>query len=249
MSHAPVGDVGDVQQAVDTAQIDERAVFGEVLDHAGYHRAFRQMFQRDRFADRDLFLHGRLARDHHVAAAAIQLDDFDRDILAHQGIEIVDRARVGLRAGHECLDPHIHRQAALDAPQHAAGNHQLLLIGLFQVVPDAQARGARVREQDVPFGLLAAVVDHHIDGVSRLHRDFAAGPLKLFDRNQPFGLVSEIDDDVFGGKAEHRALQDLIRGGRREMAVIVEKILVVVRDFLVGLFVVRVYGHYASASH
>jgi hypothetical protein len=33
------------------------------------------------------------------------------------------------------------------------------------------------------------------------------------------------------------------------MAVVVEKILVIVRDFLVGWFVVRVYGHYASASH
>jgi hypothetical protein len=28
------GHVGDVQQAVDTAQIDEGAVFGDVLDHA-----------------------------------------------------------------------------------------------------------------------------------------------------------------------------------------------------------------------
>jgi len=33
------------------------------------------------------------------------------------------------------------------------------------------------------------------------------------------------------------------------MAVIVEKILVIVGDFLVRLLVVRVYGHYASASH
>jgi hypothetical protein len=83
---------------------------------------------------------------------------------------------VGLRAGHEGLDPHVHRQPALHAAQHAAGNHQLFLIGLFEVVPDAQARRARVREQNVSFGLFAGVVDHHIDRVSRLHRHFAAGP-------------------------------------------------------------------------
>ena len=91
-------------------------------------------------------------------------------------IEIVDRARVGLRAGHEGLDADIHRQAALDAAQHAAGNDELLLVGLVQVVPDAQARGARVGEQDVAFGLLA-VLDHDVDHVAGLNRDFAAaGP-------------------------------------------------------------------------
>jgi hypothetical protein len=86
-------------------------------------------------------------------------------------------------------------------------------------------------------------------GVSRLHRDFAAGPLKLLDRNQTFRLVAKIDDHVFGGDAKDRSLQHFIRGRGREMAVVVEKILVAVRDFLVRLLIVRVYGHYASASH
>ena len=125
----------------------------------------------------------------------------------------MDRTWVGLRAWHEGLDAHIHRQAALHAPQHAAGNHQLFLISLFQVVPDTQA------------------------------------PLKLFDRNQAFRLVAEIHDDVFGGNTEDRALQNFVRGRGREMAVIVEKILVIVGDFLFGWLIVRVYGHYASASH
>ena len=40
MVDAPPGDVGDMQQAVDAAQIDERAVIGDVLDHAVEHLAF-----------------------------------------------------------------------------------------------------------------------------------------------------------------------------------------------------------------
>ena len=31
MGHAAVGDIGDVQQAIDAAEIDERAIFGEIL--------------------------------------------------------------------------------------------------------------------------------------------------------------------------------------------------------------------------
>ena len=38
--------IGDMQQAVDTAEIDERTVIGEVLDHARYDGAFFQAFQQ-----------------------------------------------------------------------------------------------------------------------------------------------------------------------------------------------------------
>jgi hypothetical protein len=92
------------------------------------------------------------------------------------------------------------------------------------------------------------VVDHDIDGVSGLHCNFTAGALKLLNRNQALGLVPEIDNDVFGGNADNPSLKNLIRGRRREMAVVVEKVFVA-WNFLVGWFVVRVYGHYASASH
>ena len=89
-----------------------------------------------------------------------------------QRIQVVNRARIGLRSRHEGLDSHVHRQPALDAAQHAAGDDELFLVGLFQVVPDAQPRGARVGKQHVAFGRLA-VLDHHVDHVARLDRHFA----------------------------------------------------------------------------
>ena len=75
------------------------------------------------------------------------------------------------------------------------------------------------------------------------------GALELLDRDQAFGLVSEIDDHVLGGDAQDRALQNLVGGRRGEVAVIVEKILVAFGDLLVRLPVVLVYGHQASADH
>jgi hypothetical protein len=44
-------------------------------------------------------------------------------------------------------------------------------------------------------------------------------------------------------------LQNLVGGGRSEVAVIVEKILVAFGDLLVRLPIIFVYGHYASADH
>src|ERR1035437_3876869 len=67
------------------------------------------------------------------------------------------------------------------------------------------ARGLGVREQHVAFHLFAAV-DHDIDHIAALHRHFAGGGLKLVDRDDAFGLVSEIDDDVFGGDADRKSV-------------------------------------------
>jgi hypothetical protein len=38
--------IGDVQQAIDAAQVDERAEFGDVLDHALADLAFLQLTQQ-----------------------------------------------------------------------------------------------------------------------------------------------------------------------------------------------------------
>jgi hypothetical protein len=197
-------------------------------------------------ADVDLFFDRQLARHYHIAAAAIQLDDFNRYVLAHQGVQVMHRSRIGLRARHEGLDPHVHRQPALHPAQHVAGEHQLVFVSLVQVVPNAQPRRARVREQYIPLELLA-MVDHHIDGVTYTHGEFARWRLKLLDGDDAFGLVAEIDDDVFALDTKDRALQNFIGGRWGKMAVVFEQMLVALRTQRVHLPFVMVYGHYASA--
>ena len=46
MRQASPGHIGDMQQAVDAAQVDERAVVGQVLHRAGQDRVFVQVLQR-----------------------------------------------------------------------------------------------------------------------------------------------------------------------------------------------------------
>ena len=78
MVDAPPGDVGDVQQAVDAAEIDERAVVGDVLDHAVDDLAlFEVLHQLLALLGAGLFQHG-AAGDDDVAAAAIHLEDLER---------------------------------------------------------------------------------------------------------------------------------------------------------------------------
>jgi len=45
MGEAAPAHIGDVQEAVDAAEVNERTVVGEVLDRAGEDRAFAQLLE------------------------------------------------------------------------------------------------------------------------------------------------------------------------------------------------------------
>ncbi len=162
------------------------------------------MFQRDRLAFDCLLLDSQLAGNHHVSPAPVQLDDLDGDVLASKRFEVADRPGIDLGSRHKTLDPHVHRKAALHPAQNPARNDELLLVGLLQVLPNAKARGLVVREEDVALHFLA-MIDHDIDHISRLDLDFAARGAELFDGNQTFGLVSEVDNDFLCGDFQYPA--------------------------------------------
>ena len=96
MADAAPGDVGDVQQAIDAAQIDEGAVIGDVLDHAFDHLAFLEGGdERGTLFGAALFEHG-AAGDHDIAAAAIHFEDLEGLRLVHQRADIAHRAHIDL---------------------------------------------------------------------------------------------------------------------------------------------------------
>ena len=115
MIDPPPGDIGDVQQAVDAAEIDEGAVIGDVLDHPVDDLAFFEVLhQLLALLGAGLFEHG-AARHHDVAAAAIHLQDLERLGDVHQRRHVADRPDVDLGARqerHRAVE--IDREAALD---------------------------------------------------------------------------------------------------------------------------------------
>ena len=69
--------VGDVQQAVDAAEVDERAVVGEVLDHALDDRAFLQLLEQLGALGAVFLLDDRATRHDDVVALLVELDDLE----------------------------------------------------------------------------------------------------------------------------------------------------------------------------
>ena len=93
--------VGDVQQAVDAAEVDERAVVGEVLDHALEDRALLEVLEGLLLHLLALLLEEDAAGQHDVAALLVELDDLELELLGDVLVEVAHRADVDLasRAG------------------------------------------------------------------------------------------------------------------------------------------------------
>src|SRR6202165_4900254 len=130
------GDIGDVQEAIDAAEIDECAVIGDVLDHAVDHLAlFEVLHQLLALFGAGLFQHG-AARHHDVAAAAIHLEDLERLRIVHQRRDVADRADIDLRArqeGYRAVE--IDGEAALDLIEDDAVHLLVVVERLLELAP------------------------------------------------------------------------------------------------------------------
>src|SRR5205807_5861678 len=132
------GHVGDVQQPIDPAEIDEGAVIGEVLDRAAHHRAFLQVVHERAALGGELLLDHRAARDHDVIALLIELDDLELERLAFEIRGIAHRAHVDERPwqeGAHVLD--LDCEAPLDAPGRDAGHYPGIVERLLEAWPGA----------------------------------------------------------------------------------------------------------------
>ena len=144
---APPGDVGDMQQAVDAAEVHERAVVGDVLDDAVDDLAlFEVLHQLLALLGAGLFQHG-AARDDDVAAAAIHLEDLERLRLVHQRADIADRPDVDLRARQEGDGAvEIDGEAALHLVEDDARMTFSLAWKAFSSLPQLSSRRALSRD-------------------------------------------------------------------------------------------------------
>ena len=190
---AAPGHVGDVQQAVDAAEIDEGAVIGDVLDHALEHLAFLEV--GDQFLARlgpGLLQHG-APRDHDVAPVAVHLEDLEGLRRAHQGRDVAHRPDVDLAArqkGHGAGK--IDGKAALDAAEDDAADALVLLEGDLELGPGLLAPRFFTTEHGLALQVLHAL-EIDLDGVAKLDLGGLAGNRELLQCHPSLGLEAHVD--------------------------------------------------------
>ena len=159
MVDAAPAHVGDVQQAVDAAQVDERAELGDVLDDALAELADFELGEQLRLLLGPLGLDQRAAADDDVAPRLVDLqhDALDRpaDVVADVG----RAADVDLAGRQEDVHADVDQQAALDLARDHAGDDVALVDGLHDLQPGLDLLGLALAEGDHAAGVVDQAVD------------------------------------------------------------------------------------------
>src|SRR5688500_6500497 len=141
--------VGDVEQAVDAAEIDERTEVGDVLDDALPHLVLLELLHQLLALAGTLGLEDHAARDDDVAAALVELDDLELVLLTEQLGDVRHAPQGDLRAGEERVDAHeIDDDTTLDLLDERAYDRLIVLVGEADALPHAHEVRFLLREDD-----------------------------------------------------------------------------------------------------
>ena len=184
-----------MQQAVDSAEVDERAVVGNILhgafeDHALFEHLERLFLERGALA-----LEHAAPRDHDVAARAIELQNLEAPALPDVSVQIARRTNVDVRSRQKRRHADIDLESAFDFAEHHAFDRSLRLERLVEFAPDFELLGLGVRKHHrTVVGLGAFEV--HVDLVAFLDGRMPLVVKEFGERDLPFALVVDVDDDA-----------------------------------------------------
>src|SRR5579872_57578 len=206
MSEPSPRHIRDMQQPVETAQIDESAILGKILHHAGKHRTFFQMLQRLVALFALLPFQQFLARNHNIAALLVELDHRYFQRLTLHAVEIADRPQIHLGTGQERpRSQNVDRQTALRALDNRCLDRSLFVVRFLDLIPGVNARSFLMREVDVAF-LGLPLLAHYVDFVARLYLGLAF-VIQYFRKWQhALRLCPHVDDHVSRSQLQHRTL-------------------------------------------
>src|SRR5258708_4761357 len=209
--------VGDVQQTVHAAEIDERTEVGDVLDHAFPDLVLGQLLHELLALACALALQDDAARDDDVPAALVELDDLELELLAEQLVDVRNATQRDLRAGQERVHAHeVHDHAALDLLDERAFHRLIVLVGEANALPHPHEFRLLLLDDNRPL-LILEVLQQDFDFVARLE---IRKVLELLERNAAFRLEADVEHDHVVANLEDARLDDLALVDRRHRAVV-----------------------------
>ena len=192
IAHAAPREVGDVDESVNTTEIDEDAVGRDVLDSTLQNLTLLQVRDDLLALSLQLGLDEGLVRDDNVAELLVDLDDLELHRLADEDVVVAYGVNVNLAAGEEGLNAkYINDHATLRAALDVALDDLVTLHGLVDVVPALLKTGLLVRKlQLTVLVLLALDIDLYL--IADLEIGVVA---ELRCGNDTIALVADVDND------------------------------------------------------
>ena len=204
-------ELGDVNQTVHPAQIDEGAEVDDGGDNTGTHLALLQGVQEVR-ADLGLgLLKPRAAGQDHVVAVLVEFDDLRLDLAADVGGEVANATHLDEGGGQEAAQTDVEDQAALDDLDDGAGHDAVLLLDLLDLAPRALVLRTLLRQEEATF-LVFLLEDERLNLVA--HGDDVLGVDVMLDgelarEDDTLGLVADVKEDLVVVDLDDSALDDV----------------------------------------
>src|SRR4051794_18877776 len=217
MRDAAPGHVRDVQQTVDATEIDERAEVGDVLDDALSRLIDLELLHQLLALAGPLVLEDDTTRDDDVAAALVQLDDLELELLAEELVDVRHATERDLRAREERVDAHeVDDHATLDLLDEGALDRLIVLVGETDALPHAHEVRLLLRQDDRAF-LILEMLQQDLDLVTDLE---VREVLELLERNTALRFEADVEHDHVVADLEDVGFDDLALVDRRHGAVV-----------------------------
>ena len=208
LGDAAVGDVADVEQTVDSAKIHKCAIRHEAADCAADNVAFLHGFVLALLQGAGLLFKDDAAIHYDVFVGDIELGDAAGDFSADQFFKLDGVAGSAAAGGHEGADANVHVEAAFNDFSHGADHGHLFSESGFQGRPVAGLRHFKAGKLVVVLFVAAGYGDG--EGVAEF--DGFGIVVKGGARQNAFGFVADVEEDLIGGDGHDGALQLLCAG-------------------------------------
>src|SRR6476661_3160223 len=190
--------LGDVDQAVDAVEVHECAEVDDVRDRALDDHARLQAVENLLTLLLALLLEDGAAREDHVVARAVQLDDAALDLLAHELVQVLDAADVDEGGRQEAAHAQVDDEAALDDLDDGAGDGLARLGGALDGAPGLLEAGPLLGEDQAAVLVLLGQ-NESVDVLAQLH--LVVGVDRLADRklmrgDDSLALVADVNQDL-----------------------------------------------------
>jgi hypothetical protein len=182
-----------VNEAIDAAEIDERAELSQTYHHAFANLPNLERTQKLLLLGVELFFEHEPLREHYAMAFMVEIDYLQAKLLADQLIEISDRLPPNLGRRHEAAHTEIHEHAAFDDLRDGGLDHFVSFVRLDHLLPGLERTRAALGKEQRAIHVIDPV-DHDFEGVPDLEIFWFNGERELAERQNAFGLTADVDE-------------------------------------------------------
>jgi len=207
---AAPAEVGDVDEAIHAAEVDEDTVAGDVLHHAFEDLTLLEVADDLGLLSLDLVLDEGFVANDDVLVFVVDFDYFELHLLADVDVVVADGFDIDLATGEEGFDVFEDGddQAAFGAALDVAGDDFLAVVGLVDALPALEDACFLVAEHELAVGIFLAL-DVDFDFVAGLEVGVVA---KFAGGDDTVALGADVDDGFAVVDGDDGALDDFLLG-------------------------------------